>query len=90
MIKRTKIAIVLFSALIFNGGSFIPCKGPDLSLNFQIVLNRIQFRNIMKKKNTTFEIMKKAYKMIMSLSVKYVPHIESLTSRELWDLKGIW
>lgn len=86
MIKRTKIAIVLFSALIFNGGSFIPCKGPDLSLNFQIVLNRIQFRNIMKK-NATFEI---AYKMIMSLSVKYVPHIESLTSRELWDLKGIW
>lgn len=42
------------------------------------------------KKNATFEIMKKAYKMIMSLNVKYVLHIESLTSRELGDLKGIW
>lgn len=56
MIKRTKIAIVLFSALIFNGGSFIPCKGPDLSLNFQTVLNRIQFRNIMKKKTLLLKL----------------------------------
>lgn len=46
-----------------------------MSLYFYILLNRIQSRNIMGK-NVYFEIMKKAYRMIISLSRKYVPHIE--------------